>query len=150
MLPFPRLKLEHASKEASSTQSSFPVVLNVPFFSLSLLLRSCFCFSKRNSHFLSKLMDLILPPPGEILGWFHPPFGITPLPSGHIHIHISEAPPTFPGPCQALLTIRHWREEGAGSKEGRGYSAKNQSRHRLICLARSGYSNENNKANPKR
>ena len=30
------------------------------FFSLSLLLTLCFCFSKRNSHFLSKLSSWIL------------------------------------------------------------------------------------------
>lgn len=122
------------------------------FFSLSLLLTSCFCFSKRNSHFLSKLSSWILHYHHQERFWvgFILLSGLCPPTPASGHIHISEASPTFPGPCQALLTIRHWREEGAGSKERRGYLAENQSRHRLICLSRSGYSAENNKANPKR
>lgn len=49
LLPFLRLKLEHASQEAPSARSSFPVVLNVPFFSLSPF-KVMFLFLKRNSH----------------------------------------------------------------------------------------------------
>ena len=116
--------------------------------SLSLLLTSCFCFSKRNSHLLSKLsswiwyyhhqekfwVGFILLSGLRLPLWSHPHlWGVT---------YLSWTVPS-------LADNWNWREEGAGSKKGRGCLAENQRRHRLVCLARSGHSANNNKASPK-